>query len=184
MKGLNRYGTDVRTTLDLVAQVLWQLRPEGGTPLRVVTTSDELLQDLEDRLSGHFTITDEATVTTIYLLGLEESRPGMTPAIAGDEVIVAFRNRLSHKSLLYPGYSTLGFPHLEQRMRATFASVQATGIMAPQRLGWTAAATVARRMGRHDYGYYLQDRALLSPLHRDWSRFFCPLGVIVGSGRS
>lgn len=184
LTGLNRYGLEVRVTLDLVAQTLWRLHPEGGVDLRVVSASEDLSQDLEDRLGNHFRIGGADADTTVYLLGLElDASARLLEDDAGDRVVVAFRNRLSHKSLLYRDYRGLSFVQLERRMRDRFSCVRSTGVMAPQRLAWNVAASVANRLQRFDYGYYLQDRSHLSPLHRGWSRYVCPIGVVAGNRR-
>lgn len=179
MTGLDRYGTDTRALLDMVAHELFRFDLPRGAYIHVDSHYCDLLEDLEDRLQGYFTLTTDKKLAdvTVFLFSLElESDCRIFEEL--EDVIIAFRNTFSHKSVLYPRYEGLRFFELEKRSRKAFATTSATGIMPPGRLLWLLAAALANRFGRYDFGFHFSDRALLSPLCKGWERTVCPLGVL------
>lgn len=165
--------------LDLVSHELRHLVP-AHTDIHVVTSFPGLLEDLADRLWGQYKlVTKPGSNVVVYLLSLEER---MAPEFltASGQCIVAFRNQLSHKALLYGDWQGAWYPGLERELKKTHTLVSSWGIMKPTLLPQLTLASFANRFERFDLGFYLTDRALLSPLSTGPLRYLCPFGVISG----
>lgn len=182
MNPADRYSTETRTLLDLVAYEVRRLNLPDGSVLRVRSAEPELLCDLADRLQG-LTLTSDPGLPAaagIYLLSLEEGGPGPQTDQLG-HAVVAFRNRLSHKTVLYRHLRSLWYPRIEREFRRTHTLRSCWGVMGPQRVGWLLTSALADRARRHDLGYYLADRALLAPAEHGLWRYVSSVGLLVGS---
>jgi hypothetical protein len=181
VNSLNRYALETRLMLDLVSHELQRLRIPHATEIQVVTKFPGLFEDLADRLWGHYTLlsTPVPSNVVIYLLSLEEGIP-RDGLHASSSFVAAFRNHLSHKSILYGDWHGLWYPGLEREMKKTHRLVSSWGIMKPTLLPQLALASSANRFGRFDLGFYLSDRALRVPLSTGLLRYLCPFGVISG----
>ncbi len=182
MNPADRYSTETRTLLDLVAYEVRALGLPDGSELLVRAATPELLSDLQDRLPG-YPMSREATgdsLAAVYLLSLEAGQPG-PDRDRPRHAIVAFRNRLSHKTLLYRAQQSVWYPAVERSLGREYRLSGRWGLMAPQRVGWLLASAVANRLKRYDLGFFLADRALLAPVERGRARYFSSLGLLVGS---
>ncbi|WP_019588358.1 hypothetical protein [Deinococcus apachensis] len=180
-----RYAIDTRTLLDLTAYELRRLGLPPGTPVAVHAAHSELREDLADRLEDQVRIVsgpqaEEASVH-IYLWSLElQAGPPAFPPGAR-HVLVAFRNRLSHRSLVNRRFRGVWYPTLERQFRRAYRLRAGWGVLGPGRVAWLAASALANRARRYDLGYAWADRALLTPTERGWPRYACPQGLLVGS---
>ena len=186
MKPADRYSTETRTLLDLVAYELRRLGLPPGSEVLVRAAAPELLSDLADRLGDHpggLTLKTHLSgppLVGVYLLSVEEGAPGPA-ADRPQHALLAFRNRLSHKTLLYRGLRGLWYPGTERAFQQGYRVTGRWGLMAPQRVGWLLASALANRLGRHDLGFFLADRALLAPTERGGARYLSSVGLLVGS---
>lgn len=182
MKPADRYSTETRTLLDLVAYEVRALGLPPGSELLVRAATPELHSDLQDRLPG-YPLTGEPSgreAAAVYLLSLETGQPGPEQD-RPRHAIVAFRNRLSHKTLLYRDGQSVWYTSVERALGRSYRLSGRWGLMAPQRVGWLLASAVANRLRRYDLGFALSDRALLAPVERGPVRYFSSLGLLVGS---
>ncbi len=187
MKPEERYASDTRTLLDLTAYELRHLALPPGTPVAAYAAHPELLEDLAARLEDHHPVVSDALAVTapvhVYLWSLEEGETPATwrPPPQARHVLIAFRNRLSHRSLLSREFRGVWFPALERQFRQGYRLRASWGVLGPQRVGWLAASALANRLRRHDLGYAWADRALLVPTESGLLRYACPQGLLVGS---
>ena len=182
MNPADRYSTETRTLLDLVAYEVRALGLPAGSTLLVRAATPELHSDLQDRLPD-YVLSREATgdaLAAVYLLSLETGQPGPDHD-RPRHAVVAFRNRLSHKTLLYRGQRSVWYPAVEHSLGQGYRLSSRWGLMAPQRVGWLLASAIANRLRRYDLGFFLADRALLAPVERGRARYFSSLGLLVGS---
>lgn len=182
MKPGDRYSTETRTLLDLVAYEVRALGLPAGSALLVRAATPELHSDLQDRLPDYVLSGDISgqPLAAVYLLSLETGQPG-PDRDRPRHVVVAFRNRLSHKTLLYRAQRSVWYPAVERSLGRGYRLSGRWGLMAPQRVGWLLASAVANRLRRHDLAFFLADRALLAPVERGRVRYFSSLGLLVGS---
>lgn len=182
MNHAERYSSETRTLLDLTAYELRRLGLLPGSRLAVLAAHPELLDDLADRLPGYHlspALPDAETAAAVYLLSLEDG--ALLPTPAAPHLLVAFRNRLSHKTLLYRDRRALWYPAAEARLGRHYRLSRRWGVLGPVRVAGLLASSGADRAGRHDLGYLWADRALLAPTERGFLRYLSPLGLLVGS---
>ena len=182
-----RYAADTRTLLDLTAYELRRLPVPRGTCVAVHTAYPELLEDLVARLHDEYRIEEGTSAVTapvhVLLWAHEERRLGAIGAAlpSAEHLLVAFRNRLSHRSLVSRHFKGLWFIRFEQVFQRKYKLRGRWGVLAPPRVAWLLAAGVANRARRYDLGYACADRALLATAESGWIRVLCPLGLLVGS---
>ncbi len=167
--------------LDLVSHELQRLAVPQGTEIQVVTTFPGLLEDLSHRLWGDYTLVSKpnGSKAVIYLLSLEEGA-ARQELYTSEFFVVAFRNHLSHKPILYGDWQGLWYPGLERELKKTHRLVSSWGVMKPTLLPQLALAATAHRFRRFDLGFHLSDRALHAPLSTGPLRYLCPFGIISG----
>ena len=190
---VNRYALESRLMLDLVCFELYRLRLPAATRVSVHAASEAFFEDLSDRLADDFTLLPKnpgasapqagegPSEAVIYLLSLEEDR-GAVPEGA-QHLIVAFRNTLSHKSVLYRGWRGLPFPAFERRLKKSHELKSAWGLMGLNTLLLLGVAALAEKLELFDWSFSLTDLAMTKPVCQGSSRYFCPFGVVSGRKR-
>lgn len=186
MKHVNRNAPETHLLLDLITYELYKLNLPKAGQVNVHAGSQGLFEDLEDRVWGDFILvpgqTSSETTVTLYLLGLEDLE-SQAPLPTTEHLIIGFRNRLSHKSLVYADWRGLWYPRLEHQLRRTHRLTAAWGVMGPSVLARLSLAAAANRAQRFDLGYFVADRAMRSPVSQGAARYLCPLGLVVGHRR-
>lgn len=182
----DRYASDTRTLLDLTAHELRRLNLPAGTRVGVFTASPELLEDLQARLDDHFNLISGTGAAQedvqLHFWTAEQSPAQWQEAMRrARHILVAYRNRLSHRTLVNRAYQGVNAPQLEGQLARTHRIRASWGVLPPTRVAWLAASALANRARRYDLGYALADRALLAPTERGPLRYLCPQGLIVGS---
>lgn len=170
--------------LDLVAFELHRMGAPSGDVVAIEAASPVLTSDLKDRLGERIELRDRpsAASTGVFLLGTGDVLRKLDER-AYENVIIAFKNAYSHKSILYPEYGGISHWRVERRVRASYTLHASWGIMPPSGAVRLLAAGAARRRGLHGLADHLADRATLSPVRRGLSRRVCSIGVVVGRGR-
>lgn len=187
MKPQERYASDTRTLLDLAAYELRRLALAPGTAVAAHAAHPELLEDLAARLEDSYPVVGGAQAPTapvhVYLWSLEGGGAcgAWPPPPQARHVLIAFRNRLSHRSLLSRHFRGVWFPTLERQVRREYRLRASWGVLGPPRVGWLAASALANRVRRYDLGDAWADHALLVPTERGSLRYVCPQGLLVGS---
>jgi hypothetical protein len=181
LKPEDRYATETRALLDLIAYEVTGLGLPAGSELLVRTTDADLHSDLADRLPQHrlMEAVTPGTAAGIYLFSAEAGQP--TPAADGlHHALLAFNNRSSHRTLLAPGRPGLGWTGAERQFSGRYTLTNRWGLMGPGRVAWLLASAAADRVGRHDFGFHWADRAMLSPAISGPMRQLSPVGLLVG----
>jgi hypothetical protein len=181
VKPEDRYATETRALLDLIAYEVSGLGLPEGSKLLIRTSDADLQGDLADRLPHHrltATLTPDIAAG-IYLFSAEAGQP----APATDKLhhaLLAFNNRSSHRTLLAPGRPGLGWGGAERQFSGQYTLTRRWGLMGPGRVAWLLASAAADRVGRHDLGFHWSDRAMLSPAMSGPMRQLSPVGLLVG----
>lgn len=183
MSAVNPHAIEVRLLLDLVAYELHRLELPSGATIRVAAGRPDLTDDLQDRLwPDHAVAADGETGAEVHLLDVEQDK--RRPAFAAPAVVIAFRNRTSHKALVHDDWQGVDPRTLLRTLRRTHDVLAFHGVMGPTVLTRLALAALADRAGRFDLGFQLADRARLLPVVRGIERHVAPYGVIAARRRS
>ncbi len=179
----NRYSLEARYLLDLVA---WALHSQcQGIPLGIRAGTGELYEDLRNRLANsHVLPVNDVPLSVgegaVYLFPDQEHLDHLRMQDA-PFVLVAFRNQRSLKSLKYGIGSSLTCREVLGLLRQAGFDVRYWGVFGPQHLLTLILAGWADRLGRFDWGFFLRDRAVLSPVMRGerarWANYVVALGV-------
>ncbi len=176
-----RYANDTRALLDMAAFHIRRLDLPPGAPI-VCLGPTELCEDLSYRTGhDHPLVVSGPAPLWVYLWTLEEGAPW--PPIEAEHVLVGFRNRMSHRGILHHRNKGFFFLTLERALARDWRVRASLGFMGPMHAARLAAALLADRLGRFDYGFHLRDPVLSGPVERGPARYLSALGLIVGSRR-
>lgn len=180
--GWDRFSQENRYLLDAVSFAVTQCGYDEA--IGVHAAVPELYEDLCDRIGARIRLELEEFSTsrhsgTIHLLTWEQGLSEVHTE-AADFVVIAFRNRLSVKSLKYGVSDSLPFSHVTRHLMKSGMIVRSWGIYGPTQLGWYQLAHWADRLRRYDWGFYLRDHGALSPIVDTVSKRWANFGLVMG----
>jgi hypothetical protein len=193
------YSTEIRYTLDLLSYALQKLQPRS---VRIGTQSIELAmavvrrigyqryslmvenRTIQKALTDYFEIdtvvlqpSSNPVDAAIFPFSLEE---GLSPAEEVN-IVIACRNSLSYKSLLYPGLVKGTVYSIMSKVQSSYSLEPLAGLFSPRSIFWWSFAKLVERLNS-TYYFQIEDIALSRLI--DFGAFWRLSYIVIFTGRS
>jgi hypothetical protein len=180
---MERYSIEVRTVMDLVAMVAFQRGLPRGSEILVHSPFAWCYEDMQNRLGNDYVLTERPgrAALAMHLFDCEEA-PGHAYGGVAHE-IVAFRNRTSHKAVLYRGERSLAFGAVVRAVTRAYPDTESWGVTTLPEVGFLLWAEQLGRMGRFAQAIRITDEAHVRLVRQDRWRYLAAFGVVRGSGQ-
>jgi len=170
---------EVRNVLDVVSMAIFQCDLPQGSKVAVVSPFDWCREDLKNRLEDRYDVVDcEADAECeVHLFDLEETSEEWSLR-SRDHLVVAFRNRMSHKSLLYRGTPGVSFRTVLGGIRNQYSMVEMWGVASPKEMTLLLIAGVFTGRGRHPQSINMTDSAHIRLIRQGMLRTISGYGIV------